>query len=119
MLAFSSADFATAPAERDDDWLVEHLKSVWLTYFADVPIVNRVEIAWLRPWKTRLGLITLREPSGTTFIGLNSLLQLPAVPDVITTVTIAHELVHYCHGFGSPLPRLYRHPHRGGIVDRE
>src|SRR5690348_3856205 len=119
MLAFPSAASHPALAERDDTWLVEHLKHVWLQYFHDVPIVNPVEIAWSRPWKTRLGLITLREPSGTTYIGLNGLLAHADVPVLITTVTIAHELVHYSHGFGSPLPRLYRHPHQGGIVDRD
>jgi hypothetical protein len=33
--------------------------------------------------------------------------------------TIAHELVHYAHGFPSPGPRLHRYPHRGGVIDKE
>lgn len=104
---------------RDEVWLLNQLDAIWVAYFTDVPVVNPIEIAWCRPWKTRLGLITLRVPSGTTFIGLNSLLRDPEVPEVLATITIAHELVHYSHGFGSPLPRPYRHPHLGGIVDRD
>ncbi len=116
---------ALAPARhlpvtlRDDAWLVDHVEAVWDQFFADVPQVNEVEIGWLRPWKTRLGLITLRHPSDITFIGLNSLLRHPDVPEVLLTVTVAHELVHYSHGFGSPLPRRYRHPHLGGVVERD
>ncbi len=70
-------------------------------------------------WKTRLGVIKLSECQRHTLIGINSLLRLPAVPPLIVEVTIAHELVHYAHGFGSPLPRKYRYPHRGGVVERE
>ena len=33
--------------------------------------------------------------------------------------TIAHELVHYIHGFNSPMPKMYRHPHKGGVVNKE
>src|SRR5437762_14277631 len=65
MLAPSLPDFPLPePNARDETWLVQHLQAVWTTHFADVPVVNRVEIAWARPWKTRLGLITLRHPSG-------------------------------------------------------
>ena len=54
-----------------------------------------------------------------SFIGINSLLQHVEVPDVVLIVTIAHELVHYAHGFGSPLPQLYNHPHANNVVDIE
>ena len=70
-------------------------------------------------WKTRLGLITLSDDRATSYIQVNSLVRMREVPDYITNITIAHELVHYAHGFGSPLPRRYKHPHRGGVVKRE
>jgi hypothetical protein len=55
----------------------------------------------------------------TSFIQINALLRLRDVPDCVSRITVAHEMVHYAHGFGSPLPRRYKHPHRGGIVKRE
>ncbi len=57
--------------------------------------------------------------SAHSFIGINSLLQHKDIPDEVLITTIAHELVHYTHGFGSPLPRLYEHPHANRVVDIE
>ena len=57
--------------------------------------------------------------NGSTEIAINSLFKYPDVPDFILETTIAHELIHYMHGFQSPHPQLFRHPHRGGIVDKE
>src|SRR5258708_7087572 len=96
-----------------------YLDEVWQHYFTDMPRVNQVEIAYGQPWKRRLGLIRLSLDNTTTFIGLNALLQLPAVPEYILIITIAHELAHYAHGFGSPLPRLYEHPHANNVVKHE
>ncbi|HEY3111436.1 MAG TPA: hypothetical protein VGL23_21950 [Chloroflexota bacterium] len=92
---------------------------IWRRYFADTPRVNTVEVAFRRPWMRRLGVISLSEDEQTTRIGVNSLLAHGDAPYCLTLITVAHELVHYCHGFGSPLPRKYPHPHRGGIVNRE
>ena len=97
----------------------DYLDEIWQTYFADVPRVNQVEIAYCQPWKRRLGLIRLSLDNTTSFIGLNALLQLPEVPEYILITTIAHELTHYAHGFGSPLPRLHKHPHANNVVKRE
>ena len=109
-----------APAQlvgaRDPDI---YLETIWQTYFADVPRANQVSIAYCQPWKRRLGLIRLSLDNETSFIGLNALLQLPQVPEYILITTIAHELTHYAHGFGSPLPRLYDHPHANNVVNRE
>ena len=96
-----------------------YLESIWRTYFADVPRVNEVEIAYCRPWKRRLGLIRLSLDNSTSFIGVNALLQIVQVPEYVLITTIAHELTHYAHGFGSPLPRLYEHPHANNVVKCE
>jgi hypothetical protein len=109
----------TAPAVRDAIWLRDEMDEIWRRYFADVSRVNPVEIAYHGPWKRRLGVICLADDHETTRIGINSLLAQPDAPYCLTLITIAHELVHYCHGFGSPLPRRYQHPHRGGVVTRE
>lgn len=104
---------------RDTYWLRGEMDGIWRRYFGDMPRVNEVDIDFRGPWKRRLGVISLAHDQQTTRIGINSLLGLPEVPYCLTLVTVAHELVHYGHGFGSPLPRKYEHPHRGGIVTRE
>jgi hypothetical protein len=109
---------AGTPA-RDARWLGAETERIWGRYFADVPRVNAVEVAFRRPWMRRLGVISLSEDQRTTRIGVNSLLAHDEAPRCLTLITVAHELVHYAHGFGSPLPRRHPHPHRGGIVPRE
>jgi len=102
--------------ERDLD---TYLNFIWQNYFTDMSRVNEVQIAYCRPWKTRLGLIRLSLDNTISFIGINSLLRSPQVPEYVLITTIAHELVHYAHGFGSPLPRLYEHPHANNVVEKE
>ena len=107
------------PGLRDSRWLKEELRYLWANFFADTLRANTVEVSFAGSWKSRLGVISLSEDKQTTHIGINSLLSLPEAPYYVARITIAHEMVHYSHGFGSPLPRLYRHPHRGRIVEKE
>ena len=104
---------------RDDWWLAQMLDRIWSQHFADTPKVNLVRATFGGAWKTRLGLITMTEDQSATYIQINRLLRLIEVPEVVAKITVAHELAHYAHGFGSPLPRRFRHPHRGGIIKRE
>ncbi len=99
--------------------LKECLEDIWQRYFADIARANTVQIAYGYPWKTRLGLIRMTLDQSASFIGVNALLQHAAVPDFVLITTIAHELAHYAHGFGSPLPRRYAHPHACNVVNRE
>jgi len=120
MLALAEvASAKLAGGERDNRWLRQELNYLWITFFSDVPHANSVMIEYSRGWKNRLGMICLSLTGRTSYIGINSLLRLPQVPSYVALVTIAHELVHYSHGFGSPLPRRYEHPHRGGVVVKE
>lgn len=119
MATTASPRLAVIDESRDAGWLAQELDSIWQRYFDDTPRVNRVAIAFQRPWKRRLGVIRLSPDKLTTHIGINRLLALPDAPYCVTLITVAHELVHYAHGFGSPLPRKHPHPHRGGVVDRE
>ena len=96
-----------------------YLDHIWQQFFSDIPCVNEVQIAYCQPWKSRLGLIRLSVDNATSFIGINALLQHRQVPEYVLITTVAHELTHYAHGFGSPLPRLYKHPHANNVVDRE
>jgi hypothetical protein len=105
--------------QRDNQWLGEHLEYIWQNYFQDTPCVNPVQIAFAKRWKSRLGSICLCEETATSHIRINVLLSHPVVPDCLLTITVAHELVHYAHGFGSLLPRRHTDPHKDSIVERE
>ncbi len=118
----SITDFDRTPTESpavSRQHLARYLDTIWHEYFSDVPRPNVVDIAYCQPWKRRLGLIRLSLDGAKSFIGINALLQSQEVPDCVLSITIAHELTHYAHGFGSPLPRIFEHPHANNIVQRE
>jgi hypothetical protein len=104
---------------RTNHWLTALLDRIWNDYFWDVARVNEVTIEFSRHWKTRLGLIRMTESQARTYIAINGLLRHPEVPEFVVSLTTAHELCHYAHGFGSPLPRRYHHPHAGNVVGKE
>jgi len=120
MLSTTEFDRTSSPAfSLSRQQLTLHLDRIWQVYFSDIPRINSVDIAYCYPWKRRLGLIRLSLDSTKSFIGINALLQLWEVPEYVLLTTIAHELTHYAHGFGSPLPRIFEHPHANNIVQRE
>ena len=102
---------------RDDFWLNKRMLELWQLKFMDVPMLNQVKIRFKGKWKTKFGHIKMR--NGITDIVINSLFKHEEVPQYIIDLTIAHELVHYSHGFQSPLERRYNYPHQGGIVRKE
>ena len=57
--------------------------------------------------------------NGNSEIAVNGLFCNLKIPEYMIDVTIAHELVHYLHGFNSPYEKMYVHPHKGGVVERE
>jgi hypothetical protein len=110
---------------RDATWLNQQLDLIWSAHFPDVARLNTVTIKWSRVNRTRLGTITGK---GGTFwknnpevseIRINPLLQHESVPISVVWQTIAHELSHYTHGFCSPHPQKYPHPHRGNVIQKE
>ncbi|MBT4835566.1 hypothetical protein HON86_03035 [Candidatus Woesearchaeota archaeon] len=103
---------------RDDIWLNDRLDVVWDKIIPEVERKNEVIIRFIGKWKNKFAHIKMLR-NGSTEIAINSLFKYPDVPDFILETTIAHELIHYMHGFQSPHPQLFRHPHRGGIVDKE
>jgi len=114
--------------ERNNEWLEEQLAELWYRYFSDVPQPNDVRIKFGQKAATRLGSIKwgrkpVRHANGTvqkrSIITITAHFKDPAIPDDVVRGVIAHELVHYAHGFGGPNPQLYRHPHHGGVVDKE
>jgi len=54
-----------------------------------------------------------------TYITITGMFKDPQIPTSVVDHTIAHEMVHYTHGFSSPKPRMHRYPHHGGIIKKE
>lgn len=108
---------------RDNNLLEKKLDQIWAKNFSDVPRTRGVNIFFGRKAMKRLGSIREKEcekPKQTkTKILINGYFRDKTIPDFVIDATIAHELCHYVHGFGSPLPQMCRYPHRGGKVDRE
>ena len=102
---------------RDDNFLNERLISIWNILFPEVPKANKVIIRFKGKWKNKFGHI--KKIKDKTEIVVNGLFKEEVVPEFIIDLTIAHELIHYMHGFNSPLPRKYKYPHQGGIVTKE
>lgn len=103
---------------RDDEWLAQKLNQIWQLLFPEIERKNNVVIRFKGKWKNKFGHIK-RLKNKDTEIAINSLFKNELVPEYVIDTTIAHELIHYSHGFQSPLPRRHRHPHAGGIVRRE
>lgn len=104
---------------RDDKWLISRLDYLWIKYFPDVPQTNKVFIQFGRLAKIRLGSIKYNKKSGDSLITITSMFRQKWVPQDVVDHTIAHELIHYAHGFSSSHPKLHKYPHAGGIVKRE
>src|SRR3989344_1666179 len=102
---------------RDDVWLNERLESIWQLLYSDVPKLNNVKVRFKGRWKNKFGHI--KKIKDDSEIVVNGLLRSEEVPEYIIDIVLAHELSHYAHGFNSPLPRKYKHPHKGNIVGRE
>lgn len=86
---------------------------------------NSIEIAFGRRAKRRFGSIRMdgglraRRENRASRITINGVFRDERIPEEIIRATIAHELCHYAHGFCSPLPQKYKHPHQGSVVHRE
>jgi hypothetical protein len=105
--------------ERNDVWLAGRLADLWQTYFDDVEEVNPVVIKFGRSAILRLGSIRLDPVSKQSHITITSLFRDSSVPQEVVDHTIAHEMVHYAHGFSSLHKKAYKHPHKGGVVNKE
>jgi len=108
---------------RNNRWLAQKLDLLWQKYFFDVAKVNKVEIIFGRVARFRFGSITSKNKKWRekpkTLIRITGLFQNSRIPIAVVEYTVAHELVHYAHGFSSPHARLHRYPHEGGVVNKE
>ncbi len=108
-----------ASVTRDNTWLAARLNHLWSAYFDDVLEVNPVTIRFGRSSKYRLGSIKLARSSGKSYITITGMFKNVRIPVQVVDHTIAHEMVHYTHGFSSKRTRLHKYPHAGGIVQKE
>ena len=124
---------------RDNSYLEERLYYIWENFFADVPRKNSVIIKFGKGSGRQLGSIkwanestkikgvigkkideiNSQDDKRISLITITKLFQNEIVPEYIIDATIAHELVHYTHGFNSPLERSVKHPHKGKVVEKE
>lgn len=102
---------------RTNQWLSERLEYIWTRHFSDLFREPSLSIRFGPLARQRLGSIKRRY--NRSVITVTGYYRSPIVPDFVVDETISHELVHYSHGFESPLPRLYRFPHEGNVVHRE
>ena len=102
---------------RNDEWLTIRFDQIWELFFSDIEKKN-IQIKWKGRWKNKFGHIGTTKNKKTEIV-INKLFQDFRVPEDIIKLTIAHEISHYAHGFHSHLPRKYKHPHKGGVVNKE
>ena len=113
---------------RDNVWLSKKLQHIWQSYFSDLPQSNKILVGFGRRSKSRLGSIKMaRRPNlmdrfkknhPVSIITLNGHFRSEMVPEFVVEAVLAHELVHYLHGFCSPHNRAFCYPHQGGVVNR-
>ncbi len=115
----SSSQLKEYDPKRDNVWLISRLNSLWTNYFSDVEQGNPVIIKFGRYSKFRLGSIKLSKKTKKSYITITGMFKQKNIPSDVVDQTIAHELVHYAHGFSSFRPRLHQYPHAGGIVNKE
>jgi predicted metal-dependent hydrolase len=103
---------------RNDEWLEKRLEKIWQILIPDVERLNQVSICFRGKWKTKFGDIK-KLKDGSTRVRVNGLFKHEEIPEYIIDTTIAHELIHYMHGFSSPHQKQFNHPHKGGVVNKE
>ena len=106
-----------AEQTRDDDWLNSRFRNIWDDFYSETPVGYPISVMFGRAARYRFGSICAHGKQCKILI--NGLFAHPDVPEYVVDATLAHELAHYVHGYGSGLPKLHAHPHRGGVIDRE
>ena len=103
---------------RNNIWLESKLEIIWQKLIPEIEKENKVNIDFGRFWKNKFGQISLQKDSSTKIL-INSYFRNEQIPEYIIDLTIAHELIHYMHGFQSPRQQQFKYPHQGNIVNKE
>lgn len=106
---------------RDNTWLRNRFQYIKERYFSDVEINNKIIIKFGRPTKTRMGSIKKgrRQENFNSIITINGHFQNFQIPGYVVDAVLAHEFMHYAHGFCSPYKQAFCHPHKGGVVNED
>lgn len=108
---------------RDNLWLKSRLEHMWARYFPELEKSNTVMVTFGRYARFRFASIKYEQRTlfskGVTVITVSSMFRSEKVPEEVVLYSLAHELAHYAHGFSSSGKRIHRHPHKGGVVDKE
>lgn len=104
---------------RDNSWLLSRFCLVWSKFFEDVTEENPLFVRFGRYSRYRLGSIKLNRKTLKSYITITAMFKDQKIPVRVIDHTLAHELVHYIHGFSSKRVRLHKYPHAGGVVDKE
>lgn len=102
---------------RDNRWLDSRLQALWETYYSDVARVYPIQSSFGPRARYRYG--SIYSVGRQCHILINRLFANPEVPEFVVDATLVHELAHYVHGYGSGRPKIYPHPHRGAVVEKE
>ncbi len=103
---------------RDEQWLASLMHDIWENKFPELKKRNNVVARWKGKWKNKFGHIKMLRNKDTE-IAINAHFKDEMIPKEVIELTIAHEIVHYMHGFNSPHPKKFKYPHQGGIVEKE
>ena len=109
------------PAKQDyDNYLAKRTASLIRENFAEKGVTNFLAVKTGKKWKRTLGHIkTLENREYGSMIEINPMLFDLDVPEYVLDYVIMHELTHYFQGFASNHEKKHKHPHRGGIVEKE
>ena len=103
-----------------DKFLSSKAASLIRENFPERGVTNLLVVKWGKRWRNTLGHIKpLENAEFGSVIEINSLMKSTEVPEFVLDSVIMHELVHYFQGFGSNHEKKSRHPHKGGVVDKE
>lgn len=104
----------------NDLFLTRKTAELCREHFPKQTVSNLLMVRWGKTWKSKLGHIKpLKNKQYGSLIEVNLILSDPRVPEFVVDATLLHELIHYFQGFGSNHPQKYKHPHRGGAVEKE
>ncbi len=109
------------PTNSDyDKYLTSKAASLIRENFPERGVTNLLVVKWGRRWRNTLGHIKpLESKDFGSVIEINSLMKSTEVPEFVIDAVLMHELVHYFQGFGSNHEQKSKHPHKGGVVDKE
>ena len=105
---------------RNNKWLKKIAQEIWRKYFSDISPTNDLRVKFGKRARWQLGCIRQsKKKNSPSVVTINGYFKNEIVPQYVVESILAHEFVHYFHGFSSSKPKLFHYPHRGGIIKLE